>query len=180
MPSAEVEGQVTLLLDGRRRRPALGRAMASLMEAAALPDGVRLRPLTVDDEDEVARLAAELGRSADPEQWRARLEVSGYGRPVCWGVEVDGRLVGQVLGHVRGDDFGLSGDVAWLEVLGVLPAWQRRGLARLLVEAFVEDSGSRGLSRVATLVNLHDQPLRRFFRSLGFRQSALLSMERRV
>jgi len=131
--------------------------MANLGAASGLPAGVRLRSLTWEDGAAVARLAGQLGRAGELDHWRQRLEPCGHGRPLCWGVDAEARLVAQLLGHTRGDDFGLPGEVAWLELLGVHPAWQGRGLARLLAEACVEECASRGLPRVATLVQGHDQ-----------------------
>ena len=155
-------------------------APAGLMVAGSLPAEARLRSLTWEDGAAVAWLAGQLGGSGEPDHWRRRMEPAGNGRPRCWGIEVGGELVAHLLGHVKQDEFGVQGEVAWLEVLVVHPARQGHGLARVLAEALLEDCAKQGIPRVLTLVSMRDQPLRCFFRALGFRQSQLLCVERRV
>lgn len=154
-------------------------ATAAQFIAGELPAGMRLRPLRRQDAAAVARLAGELG-AGEPDHWRWRLEPSQHANPIAWGLEVNGRLVAVLCGHVRDGDFGQAGEAGWLEALAVDPAWQGRGLARLLAQAFIENCAHRRVARVITLVDLHDQPLRRFFHALGFRQSPLLCVERRA
>ncbi len=145
-----------------------------------LPPGAQLRSLTEDDAPAVAAIAARLGQTEDPEYWRRKLEVFARDSASCLGVVVDGQLVAYMIGHVKGGEFGLADETAWLELLGVHPAWQGKGLARALAEALFEQFAAKGVKRVLTLVSMQDDSLRPFFRTLGFRQSQLVCLERRL
>ncbi len=148
--------------------------------AIRLPDGARLRPLAASDAPAVAAIAAMLGDADDAEYWRHKLELFTRDAASCLGVEANGRLVAYMLGHVKGGEFGLADETAFLEFLGVDPAWQGKGLARSLAEALFHQFAAKGVRQVLTLVNARDERLQPFFRSLGFRPSQLLCLERRL
>ncbi len=145
-----------------------------------LPAGARLRPLTEADAFAVARIAGALGDSDDPAYWLRKLEVFTRDSASCLGVEADGRLVAYMLGNVKGGEFGLADETAFLEFLGVDPTWQGQGLARSLAEALCEQFAAKGVRHVLTLVSGREERLLPFFRSLGFRTSQLLCLERRL
>lgn len=145
-----------------------------------LPPGARLRRLVPADCAAVADVQARLAPRATTEDWDRRLTQFASNGALCLGVEVDGRLVAHMVGQVRGGEFGLAGETGWLELLGVDPAWQGRGLARALAEVLFEEFARQGVERVLTVVSLRDDTLRPFFRSLGFRPSSLECLERRL
>ena len=153
---------------------------AAMAQLSGLPGGACPRPLTETDADALAGAARQLGAPADPSYWRARLRTHGRDCPCCYGVEIEGQLVAHVLGQARQGDFGLPDEVAWLEALGVHPAWQGQGFARALAEALFAGCASRGVSRVLTVVSTRDDRLHAFFRALGFGQSRLTCLERRL
>ena len=69
---------------------------------------------------------------ARPDYWEKRIEISEAIRP-HWAslvAELDNRVVGFVLGRAGEFEFGLPGTVAWIEIIGVDPAYRRRGLLR--------------------------------------------------
>lgn len=145
-----------------------------------LPAGARLRSLSDEDAPAVAAIADRLGQTEHPDYWRRKLESGTRAAECCLGVEVDGQLVAYMLGDIKGGEFGLTDEIGWLELLGVHPAWQGQGLARALAEALFEQFTDKGVQRVLTLVSAREDNLRPFFRSLGFRQSQLVSLERRL
>ena len=65
---------------------------------------------------------------ARPDYWEKRLEISEAIRP-HWAslvAELDNRVVGFVLGRAGEFEFGLPGTVAWIEIIGVDPAYRRQ------------------------------------------------------
>lgn len=152
------------------------------LSPARLPAGASLRPLVPDDASAVAAIAARLGQTEagldDADAWRRKLELFTRDAAACLGLEVDGVLVAYMLSHVKAGEFGLADETAFLELVGVDPAWQGRGLARTLAEALFEHLAELGVRRVLTLVSTRDDTMRPFLRTLGFRPSQLLCLER--
>ena len=69
---------------------------------------------------------------ARPDYWDKRIEISEAIRP-HWAslvAEVDNRVVGFVLGRAGEYEFGLPGTIAWIEIIGVDPAYRHHGIAQ--------------------------------------------------
>ncbi|GAF67548.1 unnamed protein product, partial [marine sediment metagenome] len=60
--------------------------------------------------------------------------------------EDDGRIVGFVLGRIVRSPVELS-DVAWIELIGILPGYQRRGIGRRMVEAWKDRCSQKGIKK---------------------------------
>jgi GNAT superfamily N-acetyltransferase len=145
-----------------------------------LPAGGLLRRLTYQDAPALASIAALLHDAEDEARWRRRLELSTADSGVYLGVEVEGSLVGYVGGRIAQGAFGLAETTAFVEFVGVHPAWQGRDLARSLAEALFDELARRDVRRLLTLIKPGDDHLHPFFRSLGFRPFQLLCLERRI
>lgn len=107
---------------------------------------------------------------ARPKYWEQRLEISEAIRP-HWAslvAESDNRVVGFVLGRAGEHEFGLPGTVAWVEMIGVDPAFRRRGIAEALMEKFTESAEDHGIKTIFTLIDPHRSELQHFFSQLGF------------
>ena len=93
--------------------------------------------------------------------------------------EVEGTVVGFLLGDIRGWDFGvpLSG---WLEILGVDPYWQGKGIGKKLTQAFLEYCKGNGIESVQTMVNWNEGDLIDYFRALGFKRSEYLNLQKKL
>ncbi|MBP1704785.1 MAG: GCN5-related N-acetyltransferase [Chloroflexi bacterium] len=88
---------------------------------------------------------------------------------LSWLAETDdGRVIGMLL--------GLAGagrpEEAAIALVGVDPAFRRRGIGRALVERFVADAGRRGSTRVMAAVRPDDRITLAFFAALGFEPDA--------
>lgn len=98
----------------------------------------------------------------------------------CVGAELDGRLVGFMLGHLKGGEFGSNDGTAWLEILGVDPDYQGRGICRVLFDYFLNYFQRIGVTKIYTLVEGNNTDLVAFFSALGFQRSSFLGLEREV
>lgn len=56
--------------------------------------------------------------------------------------------------------------------IAVLPAWQRQGVARLLMRHALERAWEAGCRSVSLIVAAHNAPARRLYEALGFRERA--------
>ena len=107
---------------------------------------------------------------ARPEYWEKRIEISEAIRP-HWAsliAELDNRVVGFVLGRAGEFEFGLPGTVAWIEIIGVDPAYRRQGIAQALVGQFAESAEDHGIKTIFTLVASNQDEMQQFFSRLGF------------
>jgi ribosomal protein S18 acetylase RimI-like enzyme len=119
---------------------------------------------------------------ARPSYWEKRIEISEAIRP-HWAslvAEIDNRVVGFVLGRAGELEFGLPGTVAWIEMIGVDPAFRRRGVARALVEKFAESAEDHGIRTIFTLITSNQTDIQQFFSRLGFVQGKMLHYQKEI
>ena len=119
---------------------------------------------------------------ARPDYWEKRIEISEAIRP-HWAslvAELENRVVGFVLGRAGEFEFGLPGTVAWIEIIGVDPAFRRQGIAQKLVEQFAESAEDHGIKTIFTLVNSSQNEMQHFFNRLGFAQGKLLHYQKEL
>jgi ribosomal protein S18 acetylase RimI-like enzyme len=117
---------------------------------------------------------------ARPDYWAKRLEISEAIRP-HWAslvAEFDNRVVGFILGRAGELEFGLPGTVAWVEMLGVDPAYRRRGVAEELMEHFTESAEDHGIKTIFTLLDPNRTDLQKFFSHLGFAQGKMVHYQK--
>lgn len=142
---------------------------------------VRIRPLDELDIDDIVSIDEKIGGGYRPEVWETR--VGYYLRrdpeaPVV--AELDGRVVGFMLGEVRSGEFGLEEPTGWIEVLGVDPEIRGQAVGRRMAEAMLEHFRQQGALQVRTLVDEGMEELIRFFSALGFEPSTLRPFVRKL
>ena len=108
-------------------------------------------------------------------------------------MELDGKVVGFIMGYVSGWEFGVPDTIGWIDTLGVDPVYQRRGIGRALFTALIENfkhSGREkfsvdgaekprieGVNVVYTLANWNDWDLMQFYHAMGFRKGEMLNLK---
>jgi len=90
--------------------------------------------------------------------------------------EANGKIVGFVLGSVGSPPTELR-DVAWIELIGILPEYQHKGIGKKMAEAWKERCRKRGVKKVHVLVNWRDWWMLSFFESLGFCRGDLTDLQ---
>ncbi len=90
--------------------------------------------------------------------------------------EDDGRIVGFVLGRIVRSPVELS-NVAWIELIGVLPGYQRRGIGRRMIEAWKDRCRQKTIKKVHIMINWRDWWMLSFFESLGFSRGDLVDFQ---
>jgi GNAT superfamily N-acetyltransferase len=143
---------------------------------------VVVRPLEASDLNAIVVIDEKLSGHTRKDYWRRRLEIANL-RPPWMSVvaETDGRLVGFLFGWVGESEFGIARPTGWVDLIGVDPAYRGRGVARALLDRFVESGRElRALERVATLVDLGQGDVREFFLRRGFQPGRMVQLERSV
>jgi ribosomal protein S18 acetylase RimI-like enzyme len=92
--------------------------------------------------------------------------------PLSFVAELDGRVVGFIMGVIMGAEYALplSG---WINIIGVDPDYQRRGVASMLLNSFIEACHQRGI-KCRLMVRQKDERLKRLLLSRGFQQGDLV------
>lgn len=112
--------------------------------------------------------------------WEKRIEISEAIRPHWTSLvaELDNRVVGFLFGRAGELEFGLPGTVAWIETIGVDPAYRRRRVAEALVEQFASSAEDHGIKTIFTLINTNQDELQHFFSRIGFVHGKMLHYQK--
>ena len=119
---------------------------------------------------------------ARPAYWEKRIEISEAIRP-HWAslvAEIDNRVVGFVLGRAGEFEFGLPGTIAWIEIIGVDPAYRGQGIAQQLVGQFAESAEDHGIKTIFTLISNSQDDMQQFFSRLGFVHGKMLHYQKEL
>ncbi len=91
--------------------------------------------------------------------------------------ELDGKVVGFIMGDVYFGECGIPETSATIDTLGVDPSIQNKGLASELLDQFMMNMKAAGVNKVYTLVNWDDFALEKFFSRHKFVPSKRINLE---
>ncbi len=91
--------------------------------------------------------------------------------------EVDGKIVGFIMGNVYFGEFGIPETSAAIDTIGVAPDCQDRGIAHDLMDQFLTNMKGFGVRKVYTLVNWDGFKLKTFFARHKFVPSKRVNLE---
>src|SRR5437016_13768445 len=135
---------------------------------------VRVRPMNELDIEGICRIDERITGKYRPEVWEQRAAYYIRRDPDSSQVaELDGRVVGFMLGEVRGGEFGLEEPTGWVEFFGVDPSARGSGIGRRLVEALLDHFRRRGAHVARTVVASRDEEILSFLKANGFRAAPL-------
>lgn len=142
---------------------------------------VRFRPLTELDIDSVTRIDERVTGTYRPDVWEQRIGYYIRRDPESSQVaELDGRVVGFMLGEVRGGEFGLDEPTGWVEFFGVDPNARGRDVGSGLLDALLRHFRQRGAQIARTIVADRDREIASFIGKMGFERAPLTAFERRL
>ena len=91
--------------------------------------------------------------------------------------EIDGKVVGFVMGYVFFGEFGIADSTATIDTLGVHPDFRNFGVAAEMLDQFMMNMKAAGVKKVYTLVNWSDFALEKFFSRNKFVPSKRINLE---
>lgn len=151
--------------------------------ASSVKPNIRL--MTEDDIDQVIQLDREitgLNRSitfSDPVN-----DYIGGDMGTSYVAEAKDKVVGFLMGHITsiGPSFPKIGlpNVGLIQLVGVSPAWRKKGVAKALVEAFIKKCQEKKADSVHMLLLSQDKQMRSLFESCNFRIGDVIDMEMRI
>ena len=150
------------------------------MDGEEETNGLTVRALTHEDLNRVVRMderATGRNRSAWYEG-KIRLALEDSDLRISLGAEVDGILVGALLGSLQYGEFGVPEPVAVLDTILVDSEFRGRGIATAMFEQLVKNLEALGISRLRTEVAWNDRDLIGFLGARGFGPAPRLVLEK--
>ncbi len=152
-----------------------------MSDTATATATLRIRPANELDLDAITELDEKLGGQYRPDAWERRLTYYLRRDPEAPLVaELEGKVVGFMLGEVRSGEFGQDEMTGWIEVVGVDPEARGMAVGRQLGERMLDYFRRVGAVAVRTLVDEERTDLSRFFASLGFEEATLRPYVKRL
>jgi ribosomal protein S18 acetylase RimI-like enzyme len=144
--------------------------------------GLSIRPLTIGDLDAIVEIDRKVLGKARRDFWEKKIEIPNPRYPLSGLIaEIEGKVIGFILGEVSGWEFGIPDTVGWISTIGVDPDYQHKGIARKLSQEFIKNLKAIGVGVVYTLVNWSDWDLLKFFRAMGFtRGGEMINLELKI
>jgi ribosomal protein S18 acetylase RimI-like enzyme len=141
----------------------------------------RIRALDELDIGAIVKIDERITGIYRPEVWERRVGYYLRRDPESSQVaELDGRVVGFMLGDVREGEFGIEEPSGWIERFGIDPDYRGRDLGRQLYAAITHHFEERGATMVRTLVDERDASVAGFLTALGLAPSPLKALETRL
>ena len=133
-----------------------------------------VRSLQDTDIGGITSLDEKISGEYRPDVWESRAGYYLRRDPESSAVaEIDGKVVGFMLGEVRSGEFGLEEPTGWIEVMGVDPAMRGRSVGRLMADHVLKHFRAQGAKTVRTLVDEEMEGIARFFGALGFEPATI-------
>ncbi len=147
-----------------------------------LLEKLNLRPLTIADLDAIVEIDRRVLGKPRRDFWKKRIELVNDQYPFsCLVAELEGKVVGFIVGEVSGWEFGIPDTIGWISTIGVDPVYQHKGIAKKLGEEFIKNVKTIGVSMIYALVNWNDWDLLKFFRAMGFtRGGDMINLELKI
>ncbi len=145
-------------------------------------DKLTVRELTEDDLDSIVEIDTKVLGETRRDYWVAKIVKQAETRPPDASLvsEIDGKVVGFILGEVSGWEFKVPNNIGWIDTIGIDPDYQNRGIAKVLANALVTNLKNYGVDTIYTLVNWNDWDLLQIFHAMGFSRGDMINLVLKV
>jgi len=144
-------------------------------------ENVKIRTLKKEDLDVIVKIDEKVLEESRKDYWKRRLELMNHqSSQISLVAEVEGEVVGFILGDVSGWEFGVPETIGWMDTIGVDPAYQKRGIATALARELIKNLKAIGVRTIYTLVSWNDWDLLQFFHAMGFTRGDMINVELKI
>jgi GNAT superfamily N-acetyltransferase len=141
---------------------------------------ITLRPLSMQDLDEVAQIDFSLLGTQRKEYWENKIErIEEWGVPSL-AAEIDGKVIAFILGKASDREYGIPENVGWIDTIGVAKEWQRKGISQLLFTEMRSVFKKLGIDTIYVFVNRKQRDLIKFFEKVGCAAGDMFNMELKI
>lgn len=147
-------------------------------EMGSFLDRLVIRTMTEQDLDAIVDIDTKVLGERRREYWYNKIIKQKDTRPadVSLVAEIDGKVVGFILGAISGWEFKIPTNIGWIDTIGVDPDYQNRGIAKLLTTKLIQNLKKYNVDTVYTLVNWNDWDLLQFFHKMGFTRGEMINL----
>ena len=145
-------------------------------------DKLTVRQLNKDDLDAIVDIDTKVLGETRRDYWVTKIIKQAVTRPKDASLvsEIDGKVVGFILGEISGWEFKVPNNIGWIDTIGIDPDYQNRGIAKVLANALVANLKSYEVDTIYTLVNWNDWDLLQFFHAMGFSRGDMINLVLKV
>lgn len=142
---------------------------------------MRIRTLKKDDLGAIVKIDEKVLGQNRKNYWERKLELmNNRFSQVSLVAEMEGDVVGFILGDVSGWEFGVPEKIGWIDTIGIDPGYQKRGLATALANELINNLKALGVKTIYTLVSWKDWDLLQFFHAMGFTRGDMINLELKI
>lgn len=140
-----------------------------------------IRTMSAKDLDRIVQIDTKVLGKSRSEYWEMKLELVEKHSPMASLVaEIDGEVVGFIIGDASGWEYGVPEHIGWIDTIGVDPAFQGKGIAKMLFTEMITALKKVGIVTIYTFVNWRDWSLLRFFNAMGFEKGDMVNLEMKL
>jgi len=141
----------------------------------------KVRKMTSKDLDAIVAIDTQILGKSRWDYWLMKMSLAEQRLPMASLVaEADGKVVGFILGDASGYEYDVPENIGWIDTIGVDPAYQKQGIARMLMKEMIANLKKVGVDTVYTMVNWPDWDLLKFFHAFGFQKGPLINLELKI
>jgi len=145
------------------------------------PEDFTIRTLKKDDLNAIVEIDEKVLGENRRNYWEGKLELMNRkSSQVSLVVEMNGEVVGFILGDISGWEYGVPETSGWSDTIGVDPGYQKRGLAKALTHELRKNLKALGVKTIYTLVSWNDWDLLQFFHAVGFTRGDMINLELKI
>ena len=147
-----------------------------------MTDQVTIRNAILADFDAVIELDLVGDPEEKPAYWQEifdRYVTIGRDDGFFLVAEINGEVIGFIVGEVRAWEFG-SSPCGWVFALSVSPKARERGVGQLMLKEICQRLKEVGVTTVRTMVDRENKLTLSFFRSQGLRTGRYVELEKQI
>ena len=142
------------------------------------PGSPVIRPMRPSDLDQIVEIDLKVLGKPRREYWELKLDlVQNRSQFSALVAELDGKVIGFIIGGASRWEYGVPENIGWIDTIGVDPAQQREGVAKLLFAEMTNNLKQVGVDSIHTFVKRLDWKLLKFFERIGFHKGDMVNLE---
>ena len=142
---------------------------------------MKIRPLKKKDIETIVEIDEKVLGENRRDYWRRKFSLmNDKATKISLVAEMEGKVVGFILGDVSGWEFGVPDTIGWIDTIGIDPVYQKRGLATALANEVIKNLKAIGVRAVYTLVSWNYWDLLQFFHAMGFTRGDMINLELKI